>query len=593
MPFSYNALKVLEKRYLRRDSSGEVIETPRQMFARVARNIAKADAKYGETRSGLSRTANDFFSLLWSLDFLPNSPTLMNAGAELQQLSACFVLPVEDSMESIFTSLKHTAMIQQSGGGTGFSFSRLRPSGDIVRSTSGISSGPVSFMKAFNMTTEVVKQGGKRRGANMGILRYDHPDIEAFVRSKESGTELTNFNISVAVSDYFMGAVKHNSSFPLINPRTGAPQASMKARHLFNLIAHNAWLNGDPGLIFLDRINRDNPTPRLGHFEATNPCGEIPLLPYEACNLGSINLAHMVRAKKGGHEFDWARFRRTIHAGVHFLDNVIDMSAFPVPEIDRAVKRTRKIGLGIMGFADCLVLLGIRYDAAEALAFGEKIAQTMAESSFAASRQLAEERGTFEAWYDSIYGPKGRDVRMRNATRTTIAPTGTLSILANCSSGIEPIFAVSYVRHVLEGAQLIEVNPIFEQLARKQGFYSEKLMRKIASTGTVGSLREVPKEVRELFVTARELRPEMHVRMQASFQRYIDNAVSKTVNFPANATERDVQKAYLLAHELGCKGITIYRDSSREGQVLSVQGQPHSKTPIEAESSPPRSCPTC
>ncbi len=593
MQFSHNALTVLEKRYLRRNASGKIIETPRQMFARVARNIAKADAKYGAKHSAVAATAREFFSLMDSLDFLPNSPTLMNAGAELQQLSACFVLPVEDSMESIFTSLKQTALIQQSGGGTGFSFSHLRPAGDVVRSTSGVSSGPVSFMKAFNMTTEVVKQGGKRRGANMGILRYDHPDIEQFVRSKESGIELLNFNISVAVSDYFMAAVRCNSSFNLINPHTGGQQGSMHARKLFNLIAHNAWLNGDPGLIFLDRINRDNPTPHLGRIEATNPCGEIPLLPHEACNLGSINLAHMVRPKKRGHEFDWAKFKRTIRTCVHFLDNVIDMSAFPVPEIEKAVKRTRKIGLGIMGFADCLLLLGMRYDSPEALAFGEKIAQTLAEHSLAASQALAEERGTFEAWRDSIYGPHGRNIRVRNATRTTIAPTGTLSIIANCSSGIEPIFAVSYVRHVLEGSQLIEVNPLFERIARAQGFYSPRLMRKIARTGVVCGMHEVPADVCSLFVTARELKPEVHVRMQASFQLYTDNAVSKTVNFPASATEADVRKAYLLAHELGCKGITIYRDTSREGQVLSVQGQPRSKTPIEAEASPPRSCPTC
>jgi len=395
------------------------------------------------------------------------------------------------------------------------------------------------------------------------------------------------------VSDYFMAAVEHNSVFPLLNPRTGAQQGSMNARKLFNLITQMAWLNGDPGLVFLDRINKDNPTPKLGAIEATNPCGEVPLLPYESCNLGSINLAHMLLTKGEKHEFDWAKFRQCIHSGVRFLDNALDMSRFPLPAIAKAVRRTRKIGLGVMGFADCLILLGMRYDSREALEFGEKIARFLNEQAFAASQKLAEERGPFEAWRESIYGPHGRNIKVRNATRTTIAPTGTLSIIANCSSGIEPIFAVSYVRQVLEGANLLEVNPAFEKIAREKGFYSERLMRKIACTGTLRGLHEIPRAARPLFITARELRPEVHVCMQAAFQRHIDNAVSKTVNFPASATVADVRRAYMLAYKLGCKGITIYRDTSREGQVLSVGAGAKKSTPAEAEDSQLRHCSTC
>ncbi len=565
--FSENAMKVLEKRYLKKDNEGQVVETPEEMFRRVAKNIASAEFLY-DTKADVKAREEEFYRVMASLDFLPNSPTLMNAGRELQQLSACFVLPIEDSMESIFNAVKYTALIHKSGGGTGFSFSRLRPEGDMVGSTGGVASGPVSFMRAFDTATDVIKQGGMRRGANMAILNVDHPDILKFITAKEKGDNFTNFNLSVAVTDEFMKAVEEGADYDLINPRNGAVHGRLNAREVFDRIVNLAWRTGDPGLVFLDRINRDNPTKKLGAIESTNPCGEQPLLPYESCNLGSINLSRMVVDGK----IDDDKLAETVKIAVRFLDNVIDKNNFPLPEIEEMTKKTRKIGLGIMGFADMLIKLGIPYDSEEALGVATDIMRFINEKATDASVALAEERGVFPAFKGSVYDAPG-EPRVRNATRTTIAPTGTLSIIAGCSSGIEPLFALSYVRNILDGDGLVEVNQLFEEVAKREGFYSEELMRELASHGSLRGMDGIPQWVGSLFVTAHDITPEWHVRMQAAFQRSTHNAVSKTVNFPYSATIEDVARAYMLAYKEDCKGITIYRDRSKDKQVLSVAGE--------------------
>jgi len=581
-----NALRVLEKRILARDPQGHISETPEQMFRRVARSVAEADLQHG-TPENAAASEEAFFDVMTSLEFLPNSPTLMNAGRNLAQLSACFVLPIEDSMDSIFGTLRDTALIQKSGGGTGFSFSRLRPREDTIESTHGVSSGPVSFMRLYNFATEVTKLGGKRAGANMAILRVDHPDIEEFIAAKTNPLELNTFNISVAATDEFIERVKQGESYALLNPRTRETEHQVDARTVFDKIVESAWRNGEPGVIFIDRINRDNPTPELGEIESTNPCGEQPLLPYESCVLGSINLARFYR---DGH-LDSHRLRHVVHTGVHFLDNIIDVSEYPVPQIAELTKMNRKIGLGVMGWADLLILMGISYDSEEALGLAEDVMGLISREADEASVELAKTRGPFPRWFQESIYKDGRDKQVgnrtsnserlragrprsqarRNATVTTVAPTGTISLLANCSSGIEPVYSIVYRRLSFESERMMFAHPLFESYAREHGFYSEDLMQRISDAGSLRGVSDIPEKARRLFVTTHDITPEWHVRMQAAFQKHIDAAVSKTINFAADATIEDVKRAYLLAHELGCKGITVYRDGSREKQVLSTE----------------------
>lgn len=600
LKLTVNAVKILEKRYLRKADIGEVIETPSEMMMRVAVAIAQAEANYG-SQSHVEETTESFYRMLINLEFLPNSPTLMNAGTDLGQLAACFVLPVEDSMEGIFEAVKNMAIVHQSGGGTGFSFSRLRPRNDVVRSTGGIASGPVSFMRVFDEATEVIKQGGRRRGANMGILRVDHPDILQFVTTKVKDNILQNFNISVAATDEFMEAVKKDETYNLINPRTGKAVDRLRARDVFDLIVHMAWLCGDPGLVFIDQINRHNPTPEAGYIESTNPCGEQPLLPNESCVLGSINLVKMFR--NGG--IDWEKLGSVTANAVHFLDDVIDVNTYPTDETRRMSMAHRKIGLGVMGFAELLIELGIPYDSEEALVLGEKIISFITETGRKKSIELAKKRGSFPEFDRSMW--KGRFPALRNATVTTIAPTGTISIIAGVSSGIEPLFAVSYVRNVLEGIKLIERNPAFERMALRRGIYSDELMSKVTQLGTIQEIEEIPVDMRKLFVTALDIEPSWHVKMQAAFQKHTDNAVSKTINLPQHASQKDVRDSYLLAHSLGCKGITIFRYGSQDSQVLTIDdgsgnepesmmiqpGLTKSRRYLEAESEYSGECRTC
>lgn len=560
-----NALLVLRKRILARGANGEVIETPAAMFQRVAKNIASADLQYGSTQDAAKSEAA-FLEVMSRLEFLPNSPTLMNAGRELAQLSACFVLPIEDSMESIFCTLADTALIQKSGGGTGFSFSRLRPKEDTIQSTQGESSGPVSFMRLYNFATEVTRLGGKRAGANMAILRVDHPDIEEFISAKTNPLELNTFNISVAVTNKFMESAKAGGPYDLINPRTGATTGQLDARAVFTRIVESAWRNGEPGVIFIDRINRDNPTPDLGPIESTNPCGEQPLLPYESCVLGSLNLARFYRDGA----IDYERLEEVVAIGVHFLDNIIDQSEFPIPQIKLITSANRKIGLGVMGWADLLVELGIPYDSEAAVELADKVMGFISEAATRASIELAKQRGPFpRSKMETIYRQDTKPLR-RNATITTVAPTGTISLIANCSSGIEPIYAIGYQRLSFGSDRMLFVHPLFEAYAREQGFYDESLVNRLVEKGSLHDLPEVPAAAKELFVTTHDIAPVWHVRMQAAFQKHIDAAVSKTINFPKEATSDDVRAAYELAYTLGCKGITIYRDGSRDKQVLSV-----------------------
>lgn len=571
LQLSENARTVLERRYLRKDANGIPLETPTQMFRRIAGHIAKAEEKYGD-ESRVKEMEEVFYKMMTEFKFLPNSPTLMNAGRRLGQLAACFVLPVEDSMEGIFDALKNAALIHKSGGGTGFSFSRLRPKSSRVGTTGGVASGPVSFMKIFNTATEQVKQGGTRRGANMAILKVDHPDISEFICCKKNNRELNNFNISVGITETFMKAVKESGAYDLIDPREKRKTCELNAVDVYQALVHQAWENGDPGVIFLDRINEDNPTPALGDIESTNPCGEQPLLPLEACNLGSINLAKFVDADNGTPAVDFDSLKEIVWLSVRFLDDVIDMSKYPLPEIEEVVQGNRKVGLGVMGFSDLLFQMGVPYNSEKALALGEEIMSFVQRESREASKSLAKERGLFKNYDRSIFRDKG-DCAFRNATTTTIAPTGTLSIIAECSSGIEPLFALSFVRRVMDNDELLEVNPYFKKVAKEKGFYSQELMDIIARKGSIHDMEEIPRDVREVFVTAHDVTPEWHVRMQASFQKYTDNAVSKTVNLPRDSTVDDVLKVYNLAYELGCKGVTIYRDGSKENQVLSYNGK--------------------
>ncbi len=584
---SRNALTILEKRYLMRDKDGKVVESPKEMFIRVARVISDVEKNYGAGEKEVKDLFLRFYNMMAEFRFMPNSPTLMNAGAPLGQLSACFVLPVGDSMEEIFEAVKRTAIIHKSGGGTGFSFSRLRPRNDIVRSTGGVASGPVSFMKVFNEATEAVKQGGKRRGANMGILRVDHPDIFDFIKAKEKEGELANFNISVAITDRFMEALEKGEKFELVNPRNKEVVRKIDPNEVWEKLVYGAWRNGEPGVIFIDTINKYNVTPGVGEIESTNPCGEQPLLPYESCNLGSINLAKFVKGKplflelkrvatydEAIERIDWDGLRETVRDAIHFLDNVIDANNFPFEEIAQMTRANRKIGLGIMGFADMLYQLAIPYRSEDALKIAEKVMSFIQSVAEEKSVELGEQKGSFPNIDKSIHKPP-----RRNATVTTIAPTGTISMISDTSSGIEPIFTLVYVKHVLDGEDLLYANKYFELAAKELGFYSKELMEKLASERSIKGYDEIPEFIREIFDTTFDVSPEQHVRMQAAFQKYVDNAVSKTINMPNSATVEDVDKVYRMAYKLGLKGLTVYRDGSRQEQVISVAKEEKRKMP--------------
>ena len=566
MPISENARAVLERRYLIRDEHGEAVETVDELFHRVADAVAAADVRF-DPQADVADTARSFYRMMTELDFLPNSPTLMNAGRPLGQLSACFVLPVADSMEDIFDAIKNAALIHKSGGGTGFSFSRLRAKGSTVNSTGGVASGPISFMKVFNAATEAVKQGGTRRGANMGILRVDHPDILEFITCKNDTKEITNFNISVGLTESFMEAVESDSSYELVDPASRRVTGRLNAREVFEAIVRSAWQTGEPGILFLDRLNKDNPCPGQGEIESTNPCGEQPLLPYEACNLGSINLVRHLRRTGTGYALDRAKLEQTIRTAVHFLDNVIEVNQYPLPEIDAMTKKTRKIGLGIMGFADMLLYLGIPYDSDEGVAMASQVMELVQTIGHQESQRLAQVRGPFPLFAESVY----RDgAPLRNATVTTIAPTGTLSIIAGVSSGVEPVFAYAYYRNVMDNTHPLETNQILRDKLTALGLYSDELMRQIIEHGSLAHVEGIPEAVKRVFVCAHDVSPIWHVKMQAAFQQFTDNAVSKTVNFPNSATQEEVAEVYRLAYELGCKGTTIYRDGSRDEQVLNI-----------------------
>ncbi len=561
-----NTLLVLKKRYLQKDDKQNVTESPRELFERVAQSVSEAEAGF-HSKVSQREIEEIFFQLMNRLEFIPNSPTLMNAGTPLGQLSACFVLPVEDSIDGIFESLMNMARIHQTGGGTGFDFSGLRPRGDLVATTKGSASGPISFMSIFNQATGVIVQGGRRRGANMGILRCDHPDIEEFIEAKIQEGSFSNFNLSVGITDKFMTAVTKDEGFNLINPRTKRKVRSTKARALFDLMVYSSWRSGDPGIIFLDEINRHNPTPPLGRIEATNPCGEIPLLPYESCNLGSIDLSKFV---KNG-TMEWERLRKTIMWGIRFLDNVIEVNKYPLPQIKEIVSGNRKIGLGVMGFADMLIRMGIPYTSDEALKTASETMKFFHQASLEASVNLAEERGAFPNYDQSIFPSK--NCKPRNATVNTVAPTGTISIIAGCSSGIEPLFALSYVRNILSGTRFFETHPMFEMELRRRGVYTKELMAEVGRKGSLRGIKAIPEDLKKVFITSFDVSADAHLRIQAAFQEHTDNSVSKTINLPADATVEDVRNIFMMAHQLRCKGITIYRYGTKKGQVLSFDSR--------------------
>ncbi len=560
---SKNAQEVLKARYLLRNEKGNPIETPQKLFKRVARAIASAERNYDPTQT--KKMEKKFFEILYNLEFLPNSPTLMNAGTKNGQLSACFVIPVGDSLKEIFEAAKWTAIIHQSGGGTGFSFSKIRPRGDVVKSMPGRASGPVTFMTIFDHTTNVIKQGGRRRGANMGILRVDHPDVLEFINCKERLNFLTNFNTSVAITDSFMKSLKKNETVDLVNPRSNIV-TKIRSKKIFDKIVENAWRNGDPGIIFIDEINKHNPTPKVGAIETTNPCGEQPLLPWESCNLGSINLSKIIKNKK----INWEKLRDLVQLGIRFLDNAIDVNKWPSHNIEKITKSNRKIGLGVMGFADALIKMEIPYNSRKALKTAEKIMDFIQNEGHNTSQKLGKERGSFPNFNESVWKIKKRYKHMRNATVTTIAPTGTISIIAGCSSGIEPLFAIAYIRNFVEGTRLIELNKLFENMSHKEKFYSERLISQISKSGTIQTFDEIPKKARRLFVTSMDIEAKWHVLMQASFQKYTDNAVSKTINLPPTSKIKDVKNAFLLAYKMKCKGLTVYRYGSKPNQVLTI-----------------------